>query len=88
MCNDQHAHESTIPKTKYIREQLQDEVGVVLTTFEAIRFLGDTVKIQNRMFKSIGGTTAALGGGEVVAPTEIALVVVPAVADMSHVDRR
>ena len=37
----------------YIREQFQDEVGIVLTTFEAIRFLGDTVKIQNRMFKNI-----------------------------------
>ena len=70
----------------YIREQLQDEVGIVLTTFEAIRFLGDTVKIQNRMFKNIGGTTAALGGGRVVALTEIALAVVPAIADVSHVD--
>ena len=36
----------------YIREQLQDEVGIVLTTLEAIRFRSDTEKIQNRMFKS------------------------------------
>lgn len=86
MCNDQHTHESTTPKTKYICEQLQDEVGIVLTTFEGIRFLGDTVKIQNRMFQNIGGNTSALGGGKVVALTEIALAVVPAVADVSHVD--
>lgn len=86
MCNDQHAHESTIPKTKCIREQLQDEVGIVRTIFEAIRFLGDTVKIQNRMLKNIGGNTAALGGGKVVALAIIALAVVPAIADVSYVD--
>lgn len=61
-------------------------MGIVLTTLEAKRFLGDTVKIQNRMFKNIGENTAALGGGKVVALTEIALAVVSAVADVSHVD--
>lgn len=46
--NSQHKHKLTTGKTKCIREQLQDEVNIVLTmkkAFEAICPLGDTEKV-------------------------------------------
>ncbi|CAN0114023.1 unnamed protein product [Ectocarpus sp. 12 AP-2014] len=80
MRNDRYAHELATGKTNHIREQLQDEVGIVLTmkeAFEAIRPLGDTETIElsdkmtdisYRMFKKMGGgTTAAADPGHGVA---------------------
>lgn len=95
MRKSQNERELTTGRNKFIREQLQDEVGIVLTmkdAFEAIRPLGDTQKIelydkmsdiQYHMFRKLGKTTHETEG---TAPTETVLAVATAVVETPHVD--
>lgn len=75
-----------VQKTKDVRQQLQDEMGIALTmeeACEAICPLGDTEWIE--LNEKMSDIQYRIGGG-VAATTEKALTIAIAVADASHVD--